>query len=194
MSVWFVNVPTKHWNPKGRRAVSVEEEIPLIDGFTIGPARANEMGAICEIAKVAWEPIHDSMIDDVGVDIHDAVSGDWRARKAGQILRQYDVNPSWVLAVRDGNEVAAFVTFGIDAERSMGTILNNAVGATYQGRGIGTAMYEHVLNLFRDAGLQYASVTTGLDRGHAPARKAYVNAGFDLSREDVTYYQKLDKS
>jgi len=51
-----------------------------------------------------------------------------------------------------------------------------------------------VLGLFREACLKYASVTTGLDPGHAPARKAYEKAGFNLRREDVTYYQKLDQS
>jgi len=84
------------------------------------------------------------------------------------------------------------VTFGIDPDRSLGTIYNNAVSTAYQGKGIATAMYRHVLGLFQEAGLKYASVTTGLDPGHAPARKAYEKAGFDLRREDVTYYKRLN--
>ena len=175
-------------------AVSAPDDSILVDGLTIGPARADEMDSICAIAKVAWEPIHESMVDDIGADIHEAIVGDWRARKAGQIRRQYEAHSDRVLAVRDGNDVAAFVTFSVDQERSPGGILNNAVGVGYQGKGIGTAMYKHVLNLFRAAGMKYASVGTGLDRGHAPARKAYERAGFDLNREDVAYYQKLGKS
>ena len=82
-------------------------------------------------------------------------------------------------------------TMFIDPERCIGTILNNAVDPAAQGQGVGTAMYERVLTLFRDAGMEYARVHTGLDEGHAPARRAYEKAGFDLSIPDVTYYQKL---
>lgn len=164
---------------------------PLIGGFTIGKAEPGEMEAICAIAKVAWEPIHDAMVEMVGEDIHEATAQDWRTRKAEQIVRQYRENADWVLAVRDGSTVAGFVTFGIDEEKSLGTIRNNAVSPDYQGKGIATAMYGYVLELFRQAGLAYASVTTGLDPGHAPARKAYEKAGFDLRREDVTYFQRL---
>lgn len=167
-------------------------EVTLINGLTIGPAQPEEMDAVCEIAKVAWEPIHVSMVSMIGQDIHDAITGDWRDKKASQIRRQYRENPNGVLAIRDSETVAGFVTFGIDPDRSLGTIYNNAVSTAYQGKGIATAMYRHVLGLFQEAGLKYASVTTGLDPGHAPARKAYEKAGFDLRREDVTYYKRLN--
>jgi ribosomal protein S18 acetylase RimI-like enzyme len=163
----------------------------LIDRFTIGPADADEMGAICEIAKVAWEPIHDAMIDMVGEEIHDATAQDWRSRKAEQIQGHYERHPEWVLAVREGEEVAGFVTFRLDADRAIGTIGNNAVGSGYQGQGIATAMYRYVLDLFKREGMMFAAVTTGLDPGHAPARRAYEKAGFDLHREDITYYKRL---
>jgi len=48
-----------------------------------------------------------------------------------------------------------------------------------------------VLNLFRQEGLKYAMVGTGMDEGHAPARRAYEKAGFDIPRTDVTYYKYL---
>ena len=167
------------------------DKVPLIDELTIGPAREEEMEEICAIAKAAWEPIHDAMVSTVGEDLHASLSGDWRSIKAEQIRNQFRQNPDWVLAVRDGQSVAGFVTFAIDEKKSLGTIRNNAVNPDYQGRGIGTAMYRYVLDLFRKAGMAYASVTTGLDPGHAPARKAYERAGFDLRREDVTYYKLL---
>ena len=166
--------------------------MPLIDDLTIGPARQDEMDAVCAIAQTAWEPIHDVMVQSLGDDLHEAVSPDWRERKAAQIRKQYQNAPEWVLVVRDEDLVLGFVTFAIDQEKSLGTIRNNAVGKAFQGRGIATAMYRHVLEMFRESGLRYASVTTGLDPGHAPARKAYEKAGFNLRREDVTYYQRLD--
>ena len=164
----------------------------LHGGLTIGSAAPDEMETICEIAKVAWEPIHDAMIDMIGKEIHDATTGDWRTRKAEQIQNHFDSHPEWLLAVRDGETIAGFVTFRLDSEKSLGTIGNNAVAADYQGKGIATAMYRFLLEHFRKAGMAYATVTTGLDPGHAPARRAYEKAGFDLRREDVTYYKKLD--
>jgi len=169
-------------------------ETKLIDELTIGPAQPNDVDAVCGIAQVAWEPIHDHMVHALGDDLHEVLSPSWKEAKARQIRRQFDDMPDWVLVVRDAAAVVAFVTFAIDAEKSVGTIRNNAVGRDHQGRGIATAMYQHVLSLFREAGLRYASVTTGLDPGHAPARKAYGKAGFNLRREDVTYYQRLDQN
>ena len=69
-------------------------EVTLINGLTIGPAQPEEMDAVCEIAKVAWEPIHVSMVSMIGQDIHDAITGDWRDKKASQIRRQYRENPN----------------------------------------------------------------------------------------------------
>jgi hypothetical protein len=39
--------------------------------------------------------------------------------------------------------------------------------------------------------MSYATVQTGLDEGHAPARRAYERAGFDISHSRITYYRKL---
>ena len=73
----------------------------------------------------------------------------------------------------------------------MGVIGNNAVAPEGQGRGIGTAMYQFVLDLFREKGLRFACVGTGLDEGHAAARRAYEKAGFDRRRESIMYYKYL---
>ena len=35
------------------------------------------------------------------------------------------------------------------------------------------------------------TVTTGLDDGHAPARRAYEKAGFEKNLPSLTYYKKL---
>lgn len=149
------------------------------------------MDAICAIAQVAWEPIHEAMVEMIGEDVHEAVAGDWKTRKAEQIRRQFREHPEWVLAVREGDKVIGFVTFALRPEQSIGEIHNNAVDPEHQGRGIATAMYRHALDLFKRKGMAFASVSTGLDPGHAPARAAYVRAGFDRHREDVTYYKKL---
>jgi hypothetical protein len=39
--------------------------------------------------------------------------------------------------------------------------------------------------------MRFAMVTTGLDEGHARARRAYERAGFDRSLHFLTYYKEL---
>ena len=52
-------------------------------------------------------------------------------------------------------------------------------------------MYKAVLEEFRRAAMHYATVFTGLDEGHAPARRAHKRAGFSIKRETVQYYMKV---
>ena len=46
--------------------------------------------------------------------------------------------------------------------------------------GIGPKLYDKVLQTMKEQGMEYATVTTGLDDGHAPARRAYQKAGFEI--------------
>ena len=43
----------------------------------------------------------------------------------------------------------------------------------------------------KNEGMIYATVSTGLDDAHAPARRAYEKAGFDKALENVRYYKEL---
>ncbi|MBM3135725.1 MAG: hypothetical protein FJZ89_10695 [Chloroflexi bacterium] len=54
-------------------------------------------------------------------------------------------------------------------------------------------MYQHVLQHFRDEGLRYAHVDTGLDPAHIPARRAYEGVGFDRQVPMVEYWQDLEQ-
>ncbi len=166
--------------------------VELMKGYTIRQADETDVDAACDIAKQAWERIHDSFTNIMGKEMHDDLSPTWKDRKADQIRSHFVHNPAWMLVVEHDNDgIVGFITFRIDRDRFLGTIGNNAVDPRTQGSGVGSAMYGVVLDLFRREGLKYASVQTGLDEGHAPARRAYEKAGFDIRREDVTYYKKL---
>lgn len=164
----------------------------LREGYIIREAAPADVEAACEIAKQAWERIDDSFSKIMGQQMHDDLSPNWKARKADQIRSHFEKNPVWMWVVEHASDgIVAFLTFRIDRDRSLGTIGNNAVDPRAQGTGIGSEMYRVVLDMFRREGLKYAEVQTGLDEGHAPARRAYEKAGFDIRREDVTYYKKL---
>jgi ribosomal protein S18 acetylase RimI-like enzyme len=163
--------------------------------YHIRNANENDLNRVAEIALQAWARIHDSYRKIMGAQMHHDLHADWEVNKEAQVRGHWKNHPEWFRVVEsvETGAVVGFITFRIDAANSMGIIGNNAVAPGAQGRGIGTMMYDDVLERFRAHGLKYASVTTGLDEGHAPARRAYEKAGFDIVRPDVTYYQYLDE-
>ncbi|OGG54656.1 MAG: hypothetical protein A3F84_13835 [Candidatus Handelsmanbacteria bacterium RIFCSPLOWO2_12_FULL_64_10] len=170
----------------------IESGSPLGDGHRIRRATGGDMDRVGQIARQAWQRIHDSFEKIMGEEMHAALCVNWEAQKEAQVRGHFERTPEWGRVVADATgQVVAFITFRVDREKSLGTIGNNAVAPEAQGRGIGTKMYAHVLDLFRKEGLKYANVFTGMDEGHAPARRAYEKAGFDIARTDVTYYKYL---
>ena len=80
-----------------------------------------------------------------------------------------------------GASAVGFVAVEFDhPERSMGEISMLAVDPDHQGRGIGTALTRFALDRLKDAGMKVATVETGGDPGHAPARRVYEKAGYTL--------------
>ena len=59
------------------------------------------------------------------------------------------------------------------------------VDPAHAGRGIGTAMYAFALARMKEAGIRVATVATGGDASHAPARRAYAKAGFSAEIPSV---------
>jgi ribosomal protein S18 acetylase RimI-like enzyme len=161
--------------------------------YVIRPADEKEAKRAGQIARAAWVPIHEVSIQIRGKAMHDVLCANWADEKEAAVVNHWKRTPEWFRVVEDtaSREVVAFVTFRMDREKFLGLILNNAVAPEAQGKGLGTLMYSHVLDLFRSEGLRFASVGTGLDEGHAPARRAYEKAGFNIQQPTVTYYQYL---
>jgi len=168
---------------------------PMVE-FTIRQGQPGDSARCQEIAVTAWQPIHDVRRRLLGPRIYERVNSGWRESKAADVGGAFEHRPEWtrVAVVRDerGHEqVAGFVTFQLRDEAQIGVIGNNAVDPAFARRGIATALYRHVLDVFRAAGMQVAQVTTGLDEGHAPALLAYRKVGFTAEAPSVTLYQEL---
>lgn len=155
---------------------------------TIVPCTEEYVDECARISVEAYEFIHECLIDLISEDIHEGIMGNWREKKTASIKKQQRGENSYV-ALMDG-KVAGFIAYRISAD-GIGEILNNAVDSTCRGMGIGGKMYEFVFEEMRKQGALYATVSTGGDEGHAPARKAYEKAGFTHSRPIRTYYRKL---
>ena len=155
----------------------------------IVPCRPEYVDAACEIAVRAWEGIHVSAIEDLGEEMHEALFSDWRERKSDDVRRMLAGERAFV-ALMDG-KVVGFIGYRVNPAKKLGQISLNAVDPAMRGKGIAPQMYDFVLNKMREEGMLYATVHTGLDDGHAPARRAYAKAGFKRGRPSVDYYREL---
>lgn len=92
----------------------------------------------------------------------------------------------WEIYVAENRgEVDGFVSLQARHESRVGEIGLNAVDPKHAGKGIGTALYRFALEQLRAAGMRVATVSTGGDPSHAPARRAYEKVGFSVGVPSV---------
>jgi GNAT superfamily N-acetyltransferase len=87
--------------------------------------------------------------------------------------------------------VVGFVSLQLNQETQIGEIGLNAVHPDHAGKGVGTAMYDFAIARMKEAGMRVATVATGGDPSHAPARRAYEKAGFTVQIPRVWLCRKL---
>lgn len=163
------------------------------DGDVVIRSLAEEdVPTVLDIAEAAWEPVFASFRELLGDTLFETVYPQWQTEKRRQVAVACRGDYGHVVLVAEAaGEVAGFASYRTDADTGIGKIGNNAVAPEYQGRGIGTLLYERVLAGMREAGMDVAQVTTGGDPSHAPARRAYEKAGFNRALPSVTYYLDL---
>jgi GNAT superfamily N-acetyltransferase len=79
----------------------------------------------------------------------------------------------------------------LNHETHVGEIGLNAVHPQHACQGIGTSMYDFAVARMTEAGMQAATVATGGDASHAPARRAYAKAGFTVQIPSVWLCRRL---
>jgi ribosomal protein S18 acetylase RimI-like enzyme len=167
------------------------------EGVVLRRARAEDLPRVDEITVTCYAPIQESYVAMVGEECYARVRHrpdlTWEERKIRQNRELYEEHPDWVWVLEEGGEVFGYVTFYLFPQQGYGHIDNNGVLPDRAGRGWGKTMYRHVLQYFRDEGLRYAHVDTGLDPAHAPARRAYEGVGFDRQVPLVEYWQDLQE-
>ena len=160
---------------------------PSVRGFE--PA---DLPVLQHIRRAAFEPVFRSFREIVGAEMAAIAFAHADAEQA-QLLDGICTAGSGhhVLVVTAGEEIAGFVSFTIDADKRIGEIGLNAVHPDYAGRGLGTGMYEYVLARMKELGAALATVGTGGDPSHAPARRAYEKAGFGPALPSLYLYKLL---
>ena len=147
---------------------------------------------IQDIAFEAWQPIFRGYRQQISDELFEQSRPDPDCKRK-EILDRAENSPERIIVAVDNNgNIAGFATYDLDFDRKIGIIGSNAVDKTLGLKGVGQAMYAEIFRRFKEAGMTAAQVTTGLDDGHAPARKAYQRAGFgEFSLPSVTYFKKL---
>jgi ribosomal protein S18 acetylase RimI-like enzyme len=159
------------------------------DNLHVRPAVEADLPRICEIIVDAFDGVtaHQLLEQRYG-----EIGGrPWREWKAAEIDRSFRQQPDSFIVAELGGAVVGVVSFHLDRQRLIGEIGNNGVDPCFQGRGIGTRMYERVLEIFRDSGMRFAQVSTGLGDGAARARRAYEKIGFTPLTTSVRYFREL---
>jgi RimJ/RimL family protein N-acetyltransferase len=181
--------------PQDDRTARLENS-ELARGTTSGPSirpfTPGDLPAMQRVRKAAFEPVFRSFRDIVGAKIAALAFAHADADQA-KLLDDICAAGSdhQVLVVTIGDEIIGFVSFTIDARNHAGEIGLNAVHPEHAGRGIGTETYEVVLARMKELGMAVATVSTGGDPSHAPARRAYEKAGFGSAIPSVTLYRLL---
>jgi len=160
--------------------------------FEIRPARPEDEARLQEIRRAAFAPIFASFRALLGDEIYDLAQrrGDEAQEGLLTSLMTPDASQALYVAEEQG-EIVGFVAVLLDHDTLVGEVGLNAVDPARAGRGAGSAMYEFALARMREAGMKVATVSTGGDPSHAPARHAYEKVGFDAVIPSVWMCRKL---
>ena len=156
----------------------------------IQPYDESKLDGIIGLALRAWEPVFESIEKAMDSEVFREQHPDWRVSQRDateSVCTDRDV-PVWVAT--EGSRIVGFVALKVHPEDRMGEIYMIAVDPDFQRRGIATALTEHSLDWFKQAGMTTVMVETGGDPGHAPARRTYESAGFRLF-PIARYFKKL---
>ena len=159
----------------------------------IQQAKKTDIEICKKIFLTVWDGIYDVYFNLIGEELHDAFFGNWKGNVDNDFVASFTaaMEKNRAFIARDEDNVIGFAYYRAIEEHKTANIEHNAVSPEYKKKGIGSMLYQRMLESMKAEGFRYVSVTTGLDDAHAPARKAYERAGFQKNLPKVRYFQKL---
>lgn len=149
-------------------------------------AEKADLTTLQTIRAAAFKPVFASFKKILGDVIYEAAQAHEDADQENVLTAMFEQESVWRVTIAETNEeMVGFVAVRIDDENGFGEIGLNAIAPHFAGQGFGTVMYEHALQQMREAGVGVATVATGGDPSHAPARRAYEKAGFNVTIPSV---------
>ena len=158
----------------------------------IRPARADDLSLLEGIRQAAFAPVFTSFRSLLGDDLYDLVQAREDEAQKDLLVSLLAPESGWEVYVAEvAGTVVGFVSIQLNQETQVGEVGLNAVHPKYASKGIGTRMYDFAVSRMTEAGMQAATVATGGDASHAPARRAYEKAGFTVQIPSVWLCRRL---
>ena len=163
-----------------------------MNDLSIRPACKHDLPALEEIRAKAFAPVFSSFRDLLGDYLYELVQLREDAAQSEMLASMFAQGSPWLIYAGEvSGNVVGFVAVKMNNTSRVGEIGLNAVHPDYAGRGIGTAMCEFSLSHMKNSGMLAATVSTGGDASHAPARRAYEKTGFKKSIPSVWMCREL---
>ena len=153
------------------------------------PAQEQHIEEVCDITIKAWTPIREVARRELGDELFEVFFANWQETKKADVILLMRSGRGYVAMLDD--KIVGFISYCVIKDGKVGVICENAVTPDCRGMGIAPQMYNFVIEKMRGEGVLYAKVHTGLDDGHAPARRAYQKAGFEKSLPSIDYFMKI---
>jgi GNAT superfamily N-acetyltransferase len=155
-------------------------------------ADAEDLPQLEPIRQAAFVPIFASFRSILGEEIYKLAQAAEDGAQDKLLASAFAPESDWqVYAAEADGAVVGFILIQLDLATQVGEIGLNAIHPEQAGQGIGTVMYSFAVAEMKKAGMQVATVGTGGDPSHAPARRAYEKAGFTVQIPSVWMCQKL---
>jgi GNAT superfamily N-acetyltransferase len=155
-------------------------------------AEAEDEPRFQAIREAAYAPVFASFRSILGDDIYELAQARDDAAQGALLTALLAPGSAWeVYAAAVEGVVVGFVSVRFDRETKVGEVGLNAVHPDHAGQGVGTAMYDFAVARMKEVGMRVATVGTGGDPSHAPARRAYRKAGFTAEIPSVWMYRKI---
>ena len=163
----------------------VERNMPPA-GLRIRAARESDLPELQAVRVAAFAPVFASFRSILGDAIYDVAQAPDDEAQAAILPACFEASSVWRLYAADiSDRIVAFLSYRVDEDAGIGAIGLNAVHPEYGGLGIGSALYDFALDRMSEAGASVATVATGADPSHTPARRAYAKAGFNVEIPSV---------
>lgn len=162
----------------------------VVQPLMIRAAEERDALVLASINKAAFAGVHGSLAELLGHQLNALVYPDWETTQHQELLEATadEGSSTWVAEHR--GDVVGFVVIDLDPLTKIGEISLIAVDPHRQARGVGTELNRFAVDHMRRCGMTLATVATGGDPSHAPARRSYEKAGF-VAIPLVRYYAAL---
>ncbi|WP_460037533.1 GNAT family N-acetyltransferase [Streptomyces cavourensis] len=156
----------------------------------VRPFEARDLDPVIDLSLRAWAPVYESFAEVMGPEVFGRQYPDWRTSQRREVEAACTEGKAHVWVAEDGVKVVGLVAVVLEPEGDAGAIELPAVDPDCQGRDVGTTLTEFATTWMKRAGVTLASIWTGGDPGHAPARRTYEKAGY-TTLPLVRYYKAL---